>query len=100
MSGDGIQSCQNCRKTFEQKGETPPCAACEVRPTLWRENEVAYFLWRHLSTQWRVAAYGVIGLDYVAMRTEAAAMHIDITPAVLNKIKALELSELERSHEA
>ena len=58
-------------------------------------------------TQWRVGVFGahgfmgpcLIGLDYSAIAVTAEMLEIDISPAVLHKLQALELFEINRSKE-
>ncbi len=47
-------------------------------------------------TQWRGAAFSVIGLDYNTVYAEADRMEIDLTPCLMNKIRVVEMLELNR----
>jgi len=68
-------------------------------PSLRSENETAWELWLAVQTQWRGAGLGVIGLDYRAVAGEAHRLGIDLNPAVMNKIRALEQAVLEQQAE-
>ncbi len=94
--GDGPKYCEICLKAAEQWGEEKDCTSCEAKcPDLLPENKLAWELWLLSSTQWRVG-FSLVGLDWPAV-IEIAKIHgIRITPAIFNKIKALEHYELKR----
>lgn len=48
------------------------------------------------NTQWRVNAFSFVGLDYPAIFEIAAIYGVDITPAIFQKLKILEMHELAR----
>lgn len=82
------------------------CKDCEWQcPELWAENREAWELWNAVKTQWRTGTAGAggmvspcpIGLDYTAVYQVAKTLDIEITPALLNQLQALEFYELNRS---
>lgn len=78
-------------------GELLECATCDARaPELFPENIPTWKLWNAVCTQWRTSFGGVVGLDYTAVLAMARAMEIDVTPAVMDKLKQLEMYELVR----
>lgn len=54
------------------------------------------FLWNEAKTQWRVSEYGPVGLDYPAVFAVAKLLNIDLTPAMLAKLRVIEAAVLER----
>ncbi len=62
----------------------------------------AWELWTAANTQWRIAGHmgGIcfIGLDYNALYQVADTLCIEITPAMLAKIRLLESRERERQN--
>jgi hypothetical protein len=74
------------------------CAGCPsaTGPDIMPENEDVLELMLSVRTQWRGAAFGIIGLDYVALHNEANNLGIDRTPCLMGKIRALESLELNR----
>lgn len=78
-------------------GEKEECATCEARaPALFPENRDAWRLWNAACTQWRTSFGGVVGIDYTAVFYIAQAMDIEITPALMEKLKRLEMYEVSR----
>lgn len=59
------------------------------------ENQQAWFLWSLVDTQWRVAAFSIVGLDYPAVFQIAKLYDIEVTPALHQKIRLLEIQELK-----
>lgn len=53
-------------------------------------------LWQHVCTQWRATGFGLLGLDYPAVRTEARHLGIHISYSLMRKLQALERFELNR----
>ncbi|MBP2643726.1 MAG: Phage related hypothetical protein [Firmicutes bacterium] len=70
------------------------CKGCEFeKPDLDLSNYEVWDLWGKSTTQWRVVVGDriyYIGLDYNALYLIAKTLDVEITPAVLNKIKHLE----------
>ena len=58
------------------------------------ENQEAWHLWSLVSTQWRVGAFSLVGLDYPAVFQVAELYGYDVNPAMMRKIKALEMYEI------
>lgn len=54
------------------------------------ENGAAYELWCAVSSQLRTDFGQVVGVDYNAVYQVAETLGIDITPAMLTKLRALE----------
>lgn len=78
-------------------GEKEECRTCPDRaPELFRENAAAWRLWNAACTQWRTSFGGVVGIDYTAVSIIARAMDIRLTPCLMEKLKKLEMYELER----
>ena len=77
------------------------CNTCEYRqPELDQANYDVWYLYQAVCTQWRTLAYvGRTGLDYNAVYAVADTLGIDITPAVLEKLRAIEMEELVRQKE-
>ncbi|MCU0589861.1 MAG: DUF1799 domain-containing protein [Desulfobacterales bacterium] len=59
-------------------------------------NIDAWELWQACRTQWRAAGMGVIGLDYGLVLKLSRLMRIEITPALLGKIQAIEAAALKK----
>ncbi|MEN6568061.1 MAG: DUF1799 domain-containing protein [Veillonellales bacterium] len=78
------------------------CNGCEFeRPELDPINYDIWYLWGAISTQWRTAVgerLVFVGLDYVALYAVAETLDIEITPAILAKIRLLELSYISRKN--
>ncbi len=80
-----------CRESFCKQGEQPPCSECEqARPFLLPENVEVYRLWKFCNSQLLTSFGAVIGIDYNAMYKVAGTLCMEITPAILSKIRALE----------
>jgi len=76
------------------------CIECDFRcPDLIPENCEAWELWNTVNTQWRMGRNGPVGLDYPAVMSVSQVLFIEITPAILHKIRKLEEYELKRLHE-
>jgi len=84
---------------MSQTQKKPPCEGCEnKRPELASENWEAWELWLAVRTQWRTASITTdkfckvikTGLDYSSLFLVAKTLEIEVTPALLNKIRALE----------
>jgi hypothetical protein len=52
-----------------------------------------------ISTQWRVSAFSLVGLDYPAVFQTAELLGIELIPSLFFKIKLLENKTLERARE-
>lgn len=79
-------------------GQDADCRSCPSSsgPELIPENEDAVELMQAVHTQWRGAGFGVIGLDYITVYAESERIGIDLSPCLMNKIRALEYFELNR----
>jgi len=91
MASDKPKYCREyCRPSFAQA--QPPCDKCDyAQPKLLPGNYEAWELWNAVTTQWRVGSMGILlGLDYTAMFAVADILGIDMTPAILTKIRVLE----------
>ncbi len=78
------------------------CRTCPDRcPDVLTENIDAWTIWAAARTQWRTAGMdgAIIGLDYGAMYAVADSLCIEMTPANLTKIQALEHATVKRSRE-
>lgn len=85
----------------EQTGKDYDCRDCEDRcPELLDENYDVLEIWALCSTQWRVSAFSIIGIDLPAVLDVARTFGIEITEAFISKIKALEMYELNRLRKA
>lgn len=62
-------------------------------------NAEAWTLWDFVSTQWRAGGFGVIGLDYGAVRRMARDLGIAWSIGMIRKMRALERTCLERASE-
>ena len=60
-----------------------------------KQNADAWELWLEVQTQWRAGGMGIIGLDYNALYAEAGRLDIDLSIAMMRKIKCLERIVLE-----
>jgi hypothetical protein len=91
---DRIKYCRTCHDA----GHDTDCRICPngSGPELIPENHDAVELMQAVLTQWRGAGFGVIGLDYNTVYIEADRMEIDLTPCMMNKIRVLEMLELNR----
>ena len=58
-------------------------------------NEDAWHLWSLVQTQYRASGFGLIGLDYSTLFELADRFAFDLNPAMLEKIRALEMKVLE-----
>jgi hypothetical protein len=47
-------------------------------------------LWQSAATQWRASGFGLIGLDYPAVRFVAGLVGVTLNDAVLQKLQVLE----------
>ena len=74
------------------------CSKCDWGqvPELSDINQEAWVLWNEINTQWRSTAFGLIGLDYIAVAAEAARIGIELTQCNMKKIKALESFSLKQ----
>ena len=59
------------------------------------ENQEVLHLWQSIRTQWRAAGFGLVGLDYPAVRGEAEKIGINTDTCNWRKIQALERCELK-----
>lgn len=77
---------------FLRQNQRPPCEGCpHRRPSLLAENREVWQLWSYCNGQVRTAGLGsVVGIDYNAMFKVADLLGIDMIPAVLAKVQALE----------
>ncbi len=64
---------------------------------LWTPNQEAWELWLAVDTQWRVAAFAVVGLDFSAVFEVAEVFEIVVDKGLFQKLKLLERYELERA---
>jgi hypothetical protein len=58
-------------------------------------NISVWRLWNLARTQWRAGAMGVIGLDYPAVQLTATIYGIKLTPRLMERIRLLEIKQLE-----
>ena len=68
-------------------------------PAILPENIEALELWQDVSTQWRGAGLGVIGLDYGEVRIRAKELDIELSECVWRKIRMLEKMELKKQNQ-
>ena len=54
-------------------------------------------MWLAVDTQWRVAAFAVVGLDFPAVFAIAELFEIPVDKGLFQKLKLLESYDLERS---
>lgn len=81
-----------------QKKGSLNCRKCEARcPDLNPENVPSWILWRAVATQWRTGPAGAIGLDYLAAFKVAKIIGVEMHPANLMRLQALEMAELNRA---
>lgn len=59
-------------------------------------NRQAMDFWLHVRTQWRAGGFGLVGLDYPAIRGEARALGLVCSLGLMRKLQALERFELGR----
>lgn len=61
-------------------------------------NRDIWLLWANVNTQWRIAGMEgtPIGLDYNAVKIVAETLDIELTPANLHKLQALENATLSK----
>lgn len=72
------------------------CRTCEwACPELLPSNLDIWELWGVCNTQWRVGMAGPVGLDIPAARELAEVLGLDFSPAMLLRVRALELAALE-----
>jgi hypothetical protein len=69
-------------------------------PAIIPEASDAWDLWTMVQTQWRASGFGLIGLDYPAVRLVAEAMEIAWTGDLLSQIRAMESKTLEWENES
>lgn len=87
--------CEACKKN--PAFSHTDCDSCEARsPEIAPENGDFFNLWNAVSTQWRVGMDGPIGLDYPAVFAVADLLNIDVTPAMLRKLRVIETSVIEK----
>jgi len=65
-------------------------------PKIMSENLEALELWQDVSTQWRGAGMGIVGLDYREVRTRAKELDVDLSECVWRKVRMLERMELKK----
>ncbi|GBG57775.1 hypothetical protein SPFL3102_01494 [Sporomusaceae bacterium FL31] len=102
--GKGDYCSRVCQPHFDQARTAKPCREgkyCEnQQPVLMDENIETWRLWEAICTQWRSSPTGgPVGLDYPAMFCVAGVFGIEITPAVLIKIQALEANVILKRNE-
>lgn len=90
-----ISYCSDCPKRGYE------CGGCEwgLPPELWEINRDALDLWRAVLTQFRSSGFGVVGLDYVAVKQQAELMDIELDFCTMRKIQALELWFINKTGE-
>jgi len=54
-------------------------------------------LWSAIDTQWRVAAFAIVGLDFPAVLAIADLFDIPVDKGLFQKLKLLERYELNRA---
>ena len=93
--------CTNsCAPHFSKLKQNTPCSNCEnKRPILLDENMDAYFLYSKINTQFDYNMGYKVRLDYNAVFKTAEIFDIEITPAIFNKLKAIEKEELKKQGE-
>jgi hypothetical protein len=64
---------------------------------LWEPNLDIWELWLAVNTQWRVAAFSLVGLDLPAVLQMAEIFEIPADKALVQKMKLLESYELNRA---
>ena len=88
-----------CRKTHSLTADD--CDSCSAKcPAMDSEDLVAWNLWARSCTQWRCTSFGREGLDYNALISVADILDIDVTPAILFRIQAMEQFVLEKKNRA
>jgi len=63
------------------------------------ENQDAIILWTKLQTQWNVGMGGLVGLKYEAIPLLAEIYCIDLSVALMEKIRLMESLTLKNSKE-
>lgn len=53
-------------------------------------------MWNSITTQWRTDFGALVGLDYPALFAVAKCLNIDVTPAMMEKIRLYEQKEIEK----
>lgn len=97
MDGYG-EYCNTCRKAHPEAAKE--CKTCRCRlPALLPENRPAWQLWMVVHTQWRTSLGGLLGIDYTAVHCVAETLGVEMIPATLSKIKALESWTLRHERE-
>lgn len=78
-------------------GMTPEDYAEEDIISLWPENWLSFSLFIGMSTQWRVGASGVIGLDYNALETVMKLQGVKKKQrkTIFNEVQVMEVAALE-----
>jgi hypothetical protein len=96
--GEGQQDyCIACRSNQEQAAKQYDCSGCGDRcPELLPVNRAVWRIWQLINTQWRVNAFALVGLDYPAVFQIAEVYGWEITPAIYEKLRILEIHELDR----
>ena len=83
-----------------QFGYVKNCSDCDgQKPDLLPENEEVWELWCHSMTLWEPAFCGVVGLKYADVFTIADRLEVRMTPANLEKLKALEVPAIQKINE-
>lgn len=81
----------------------PPCGSCEygphTMPAIMPENLEVIELWQDVSTQWRGAGMGIVGLDYGEVRIRAKELDIELSECVWSKVRMLERVELKMQNQ-
>ena len=66
------------------------------------ENEEANLLWHYCRRQLRMSFSGPVGIDFNAVFSVAEVLGLDMSPALLTKLRILEnvmIEEVEKIHE-
>ena len=69
-------------------------------PAIVPEAAEAWDLWTMVQTQWRASGFGLIGLDYPAVRLVAESVGILWTGDLLSQIRAMESKTMEWQNES
>jgi hypothetical protein len=73
------------------------CEGCDLqRPDILAENVDAWDLWENVQSQWRASGFGLIGLDYLAVRMVAELIGIKMDEGILQKLQLLEALTLNK----
>jgi len=67
-------------------------------PSILPQNLEVLELWQDVSTQWRGAGMGIVGLDYREVRTRARKLDVELSECVWRKIRMLERIELKKQN--